>query len=72
MPSRIPAGAPGPGQLPPGQPKAFEIIASKYDTEEFKALRPLKRFMNDLFSIFVGTTKGLHKLYEEINQINPT
>ena len=32
----------------------------------------LKRFLDDLFSIFKGTTKQLHRLFNEINQIHPT
>jgi hypothetical protein len=52
--------------------KAFKILSSKYDTETVKALQLLKRFLDDYFSIFVGTTKDLHKLLKEINLINPT
>jgi hypothetical protein len=31
-----------------------------------------KRFLDDLFQIFVGTTKQLHQFFKEINQIHPT
>ena len=31
----------------------------------------LKRFLDDLFSLFFGTTKNLHKLLDKINFINP-
>ena len=31
----------------------------------------LKRFLDDLFQIFRGTTKQIHKLHEEINKIHP-
>ena len=31
-----------------------------------------KRFLEDYFTIFVGTTKELHKLLEEINNVCPT
>jgi len=31
----------------------------------------LKRFLDDLFSIFVGSTKKLHELQNQINKINP-
>ena len=31
-----------------------------------------KRFLDDIFKIFQGTTKELHKLLDEINQIHPT
>ena len=30
----------------------------------------LKRFLDNLFQIYKGTTKNLHKIYEEINQIH--
>ena len=36
------------------------------------ALRLLKRFLDDLFLIFEGTTKEIHKLFDEINQIHPS
>ena len=32
----------------------------------------MKRFLDDLFQIFTGTTKELHQLYDEINKIHPT
>ena len=32
----------------------------------------LKRFLDDYFTIFVGTTKELHKLLKEINKVYPT
>ena len=31
-----------------------------------------KRFLDDIFKIFQGTTKELHQLLDEINQIHPT
>ena len=30
----------------------------------------LKRFLDNLFQIYKGTTKNIHKIYEEINQIH--
>ena len=30
------------------------------------------RFLDDIFQIFVGTSKQLHTFFEEINQIHPT
>ena len=50
----------------------IETIASKYKNDENEGLRVLKRFLDDFFLLFVGTTKDLHKLFEEANQINPT
>ena len=35
------------------------------------ALKVLKRFLDDLFFIFTGTTIELHKLLSEMNQIHP-
>ena len=32
----------------------------------------LKQFLDDLFLIFKGTTKELHKLLENINKLHPT
>ena len=32
----------------------------------------LKRFLDDLFHIFHGTTKKLHQMYDQINKIHPT
>ena len=37
-----------------------------------KFFQMLKRFLDDYFTIFVGTTKELHKLLEEINKVYPT
>ena len=45
----------------------FEILANKYGTLEF-----FKRFLDDLFSIFTGTTNELHKVIDELNKIHPT
>ena len=44
-------------------------IAKKY-TEGNISLRKLKCFLDDIFSIFVGTTKDLHRFIEEINKIH--
>ena len=32
----------------------------------------MKRFLDDIFKIFVGSTKQFHKLFEELNTIHPT
>ena len=50
----------------------IEAIASKYKNDENEGLRVLKRFLDDFFLLFVGTTKDLHTLFEEANQINQT
>jgi hypothetical protein len=46
--------------------------AKKYMTNESEGLKVLKRFLNDYFPLFIGTTKNLHILFEEINKLNPT
>ena len=47
-------------------------IMNKYGKDGDQSLKILKRFLDDLFQIFTGTTKELHQLYEEINKIHPT
>ena len=47
-------------------------LGYKYGMNGSSAFKMLKRFLDDLFHIFVGTSKELHKLYEEINKIHPT
>ena len=34
-------------------------------------IKCFKRFLDDIFSIWCGSTKALHKIFEEMNQINP-
>ena len=46
-------------------------LAVRYDKENQKALQLLKRFLDDMFALFNGTTKMLHKLLDQINQIKP-
>ena len=47
-------------------------LAKKYDKNGNSSLQLFKRFLDDLIQIFRGTTKELHQLYEEINNIHPT
>ena len=47
-------------------------IGMKYGENKQSALKMLKRFLDDIFQIFVGTTKQLHRFIDEINQIHPT
>ena len=49
----------------------IQRLAEKYDTNKFKSLPLLKRFLDDYISLFVGTTRNLHVLLEEINKIHP-
>ena len=50
----------------------IEKLALKYNRGDENALQLLKRFLDDIFLIFVGSTKELHNLYKDINNINPT
>ena len=50
----------------------IEALAVKYNKNNIEALRLLKSFLDDYFSLFVGTTRDLHKLLDYINKINPT
>ena len=47
--------------------RIFEIGNSKKSS-----ILLYKRFLDDIFKIFQGTTKELHQLLDEINQIHPT
>ena len=51
-------------------PKIIEL-SEIFNREGMKAMPLLKRFLYDYFSLFVGTTKNLHLLFEEINKIHP-
>ena len=46
-------------------------IFEKYFTEEHISLKLFKRFLDDLFFIFKGSSKTLHKILDEINGIHP-
>ena len=50
----------------------IENLGFKYGKNGSSALLMLKRFLDDLFQIFVGTSKELHDFFEEINQNHPT
>ena len=45
-------------------------IAAKLSTEGTNLLLFLKRFLDDIFEIFVGSAKTLHIFLEEINKIH--
>ena len=47
-------------------------LGLKYGKEGKSAWLILKRFLDDIFKKFNGTTKQLHELFKEINQIHPT
>ena len=44
----------------------------KYNIDKIEAIQLFKRFLDDFFFIFVGSTKSLHLLLKEANKINPT
>ena len=48
----------------------IQILSTKYNENNKKALPLLKLFLDDYISLFVGSTKKLHELLKEINQIN--
>ena len=50
----------------------IEALGFKYGENGKSALLFLKRFLDDLFKITQGTTKNLHKSFDEINQIHPS
>ena len=45
-------------------------LARKYGINNKSPLKMLKRFLDDIFSIFQGTSKQLHKLFEEMNHVH--
>ena len=49
----------------------IQKLAQKYGENNESALKIFKRFLDDLFQVFISTTKQLHQLYAGINQIHP-
>ena len=47
----------------------IENIFQKYQTNN---LNFMKRFLDDIFKILVGTTQDLHKIFDEMNTIHPS
>ena len=45
-------------------------LAQKYSINNKSPLTIFKRFLDDIFSIFKGTTKDLHKLFDEMNKLH--
>ena len=52
--------------------RAIKNLAIKYNKQGTNALQLFKRFLDDIFSIFNGSTKRLHNLFDEINKIHPS
>ena len=44
-------------------------ISKKYEEGTFTFM---KRFLDDFFKIFIGTSKNLHLLFDEMNQLHPS
>ena len=47
-------------------------LGYKYGENGMSAFLMFKRFLDDIFQIFKGTTKQLHKLFSDMNKIHPT
>ena len=47
-------------------------LAKQYNKEAYESLQLLKRFLDDYFSIFNGTSKMLHLLWDQMNKIHPS
>ena len=45
-------------------------LAQAYGTNTTNPLTMFKRFLDDIFSIFKGSTKDLHKLFDEMNEMH--
>ena len=50
--------------------KQIISLAQKYGTDDKSPLEIFKRFLDFIFSIFRGTTKDLHKKFEEMNNLH--
>ena len=51
--------------------RIIKNLAAKHNTSDYQALRLFKRFLDDYFLLSIGSTRELHKLFEDINKINP-
>ena len=45
-------------------------LAHQFGENNISSLKIFKRFLDDIFSIFQGTSKDLHKLFDEMNQFH--
>ena len=48
------------------------LLAQRYTHGEHSSLLLFLRFLDDIISIFIGTTRQLHSFFKEINEIHPT
>ena len=51
--------------------KIWDVLEELKETENVD-MKTLNRFLDDLISIFIGSTKALHKLWEKMNEIHPS
>ena len=49
----------------------IEQIGHKYGQNGKSALLTFKRYLDDLFFVFNGSTKDLHRFFQEMNEIHP-
>ena len=52
--------------------RQFWKIAEKYMENGQIPLKFMRRFLDDIFMIFIGTVRQLHLFFEELNQVHPT
>ena len=52
--------------------KVIMDLGVKYGENGKSAFLLSKKILDDIIKIFKGTTKQLHKLFEEINKLHPT
>ena len=50
----------------------IEIIAEKLTKSSESTLKLFKRFLDDLFFVFIGSSVTLHRLLDEMNNIHPS
>ena len=52
--------------------KQIHILAHKYGKNGKSSIIMMKRFLDDMFKIFRGTSKQLHMLLDDMNKIHPS
>ena len=52
--------------------KKIKELVEIMQVKENIAMEELLRFLDDLFSVFTGTTKQLHTLWNQMNKIHPS
>ena len=50
----------------------IEDLARKYEQSGQGSLKMFKRFLDDILKLFIGSTKNLHKFFDEMNELHPT